>query len=115
MTRDEIITALATTDGVGKAKKLAILGEIFGQLDDFRTALEDIRFAGKNSGTQTHIADQALNRADNQKYNYTQEGPVVMALCEAPHLILKPQTYRFVVMPGCAACAQAERDSKGDS
>lgn len=34
--------------------------------------------------------------------------PAEMALCEVPHVLLRPgQLYRFVEMPGCAACATA--------
>lgn len=38
---------------------------------------------------------------------------ITMALCEVPHLMLRPnQLYRFVAMPGCAACAAAEAPFK---
>ena len=37
--------------------------------------------------------------------------PLVMGLCETRHLLLKPQTYRFVVMPGCAKCEAAAREA----
>ncbi len=39
--------------------------------------------------------------------------PVVMALCEVPRIMLRPdQLYRFVVMPGCAACEAAAEPYK---
>jgi len=37
-----------------------------------------------------------------------------MALCEVPHICLKPQAYRFIVMPGCPNCEKAAKEAAGD-
>ena len=37
--------------------------------------------------------------------------PLEMYLCEASAVVLKPQTYRFVVDPDCESCKEAEIDA----
>lgn len=40
---------------------------------------------------------------------------VEMRLCEVPYLVLKPQTYRLTVDPGCWRCVEAEKASRGEA
>lgn len=35
----------------------------------------------------------------------------VLGLCETERVLLQPRAYRFVVMPGCARCAEMARDA----
>lgn len=57
-------------------------------------------------GLDTFAVGYAAGKAENRKID---TGDIVeMAICEVPYLILRANVlYRFVVIEGCQACADA--------
>ncbi len=63
-----------------------------------------------SSSLQVDLALLASTEPAPEQEAGEEEEPLKMYLCESSAVVLKPQTYRFVVDPNCEKCLEQERE-----